>query len=303
MPKNKSGKNRGRPVRLVLLGMLGLGLLIKVLLYGHDVALFNPKGLIAHEQLNLIIFTIVLLLVIAIPSLFMLYFTAWKYRESNVSSEPEQNSVHSKFLVPSMWLIPSSFMLVLALVMWPSTHQLAPQKAIASTVKPLTIQVISMRWKWLFIYPDQKIATVNFVQIPVNTPVKFELTADGAPMSSFWIPNLGGMLYSMTGMVNELNLMADTSGDYRGSTAEINGAGFAGMRFTARASSKEDFDQWVQGVRVSADPLDSAKYDLLVKPSEDNPVAYYSGFDANLYDKVLMKYMGPSNNMQMQMQP
>jgi cytochrome o ubiquinol oxidase subunit II len=304
MPKSRKRNSQGKTVSLILLAIVGLTLLIKTLLQGNNVTLLDPKGVIAHDQLSLMIFTAALLLTIAIPAVFLLFFTAWKYRESNHKAVHDPDTRHSKLLVLNMWLIPSVFMFVLAVVMWPATHILEPQKQIASTAKPLTIQVVSMRWKWVFIYPNQNIATVNFVQMPVDTPVRFELTADAAPMSSFWIPNLGGQLYAMTGMVNHLNLMADTPGDYPGSSAEINGAGFAGMKFIARASSQDDFDRWVQGVKRSPDVLDAAEYDRLLKPSEDNPAAFYSTYDSGLYDKVLMKYTGPSadhmNMMDMQ---
>jgi cytochrome o ubiquinol oxidase subunit 2 len=283
------------------LALVGLVLLITVLMHGHNVALLNPKGLIAHEQVGLMVFTAVLLLVVAIPSLILLFFTAWKYRESNIRAKHDPDARNGRFVVLSMWGVPSVFMLILALVMWPATHRLVPQKLIAADAKPLTIQVVSMRWKWLFIYPEQNIATVNFVQIPKNTPVQFELTADDAPMSSFWIPNLGGQLYTMTGMVNRLNLLADTPGDYPGSSAEISGAGFTGMKFTARVSSKEDFDDWVHVTKLSPDVLDAAGYEKLLKPSEDNPAAFYSAADSDLYDKVLMKYMGPPSHDHMQM--
>jgi len=192
----------------------------------------------------------------------------------------------------SLWAIPTVFMLVLASVMWSATHKLAPQKAIASGTKPLTVQVIAMRWKWLFIYPEQNIATVNFVQVPTGTPVLFELTADEAPMSSFWIPHWGGQLYAMTGHVNPLNLLAETPGDYAGRSAEINGAGFAGMKFVAHASSKEDFDVWVKSVQLSSDVLDSEKYGMLLKPSENNTATFYSKADTDVYDNVLTKYNG-----------
>jgi cytochrome o ubiquinol oxidase subunit 2 len=296
MPGAKKKNNLGRTLRNIFLALVAMALLIKALMFGTNVAVLSPKGFIAQEQLRLIFFTVSVLLVVAVPSICLLFFTAWKYRETNDKAIHDPNLRHSKLLVPAIWGVPTAFMLVLALVMWPATHRLAPQKAIASDAKPLTIQVVSMRWKWLFIYPEQKIATVNFVQIPTDTPVEFELTADEAPMSAFWIPNLGGMLYSMTGMVNRLNLMADTPGDYPGSSAEINGAGLAGMRFTARASSKGAFDLWVQDVKNSPDVLDKTEYDALLKPSEDNPEAFFSDYDSSLYDKVLMKYMGPSSD-------
>ena len=292
--QSKKKLNAAWFVLLIFMAIGDLALLIRFFIQGKNIALFNPKGLIAQQQHSLMMFTVTVLLVIAIPSLFLLYFTAWKYRESNTKTLHAPDVHHGKFLVSSMWLIPTAFMIVLAVVMWSSAHRLAPQKLIASDSKPITIQVISMRWKWLFFYPEQNIASINFVQIPVDTPVIFELTADETPMSSFWIPNLGGQLYSMTGHANRLNLIADTPGDYPGSSAELNGAGFAGMKFTARASSMEDFSLWVQEAKQSQDVLDSEMYNSLLKPSENNPVALYSAYDSNLYGRVVSKYLGPS---------
>jgi cytochrome o ubiquinol oxidase subunit 2 len=284
-------------IRSVIWGVIGLGALLMVLLHGNDIALLNPKGLIAGQQMNLMLFSAGLLLTIAVPTVFLFYFFAWKYRETNEKATYDPQVRHGKWFVPTMWLLPSVFMLVLAMVMWTSTHRLEPQKPIAAKAKPITIQVVALRWKWLFIYPEQKIATVNYVQVPTDTPVEFELTADDAPMSSFWIPHWGGQLYAMTGHVNRLNLIAETAGDSVGSSAEINGSGFAGMKFTARATSKDDFDLWVRSNQLYGDALDAPAYDALAKPSEDNPQAFYSLADTGLYDKVLMKYMGSHGNM------
>ncbi len=277
---------------LIVIGLVNLGLLIAYLVQGKNIALFNPKGLIAQEQLNLMISVVAVLVVIAVPTLIIAYFLAWKYRDTNTKTvRPPAHAMHSsKYLVIFFWLIPIIVMIIIASVMWPATHRLAPQKSIESDKKPLRVQVISLRWKWLFIYPEQGIATVNFVQIPVDTPVEFEMTADETPMSSFWIPNLGGQLYTMTSHVNRLNLMADTAGDYPGSTPEINGAGFTGMKFIARADSQENFEQWVEGVKQSPDALDAEKYQALLQPSENNPTAFYADFDDDIYDNVIMKY-------------
>lgn len=292
MTKHKNKYSQAKSIWLVFLGLAGLGLIIALLLAGNDVALFNPKGLIAQEQLNLTLFSVALMLTIAIPTLIILYSFAWEYRESNEKATYDPLARHSKFFVFTMWALPTVFMLVLAFVMWPATHKLEPKKPIAANVKPLTVKVVAMRWKWLFIYPEQNIATVNYVQVPVGTPVQFDLTADEAPMSSFWIPHLGGQLYAMTGHVNRLNLIADEPGEYPGSSAEINGAGFAGMKFTARASSKESFDSWVQDMQRSPGVLDTTEYEKLLSPSENNPAAFYAHVEADLYAKMLMKYMG-----------
>ena len=290
--KRKKKIGQGRSVLLVFLGLVGLATLTAALLRGTDVALFRPTGFIAHEQLKLMMFSVAVMLVIAIPTLILFYFFAWRYRETNHKAAYNPHTRYGKFFVLSLWVIPSIFVLILAGAMWPATHKLEPNKSIASDTKPLTIQVIALRWKWLFIYPEQNIATVNFVQVPTGTSVQFELTADKTPMSSFWIPHLGGQLYAMTGHANRLNLMADTPGDYAGRSAEINGSGFAGMKFTARASSRVDFDKWVQDVQLSSNQLDYAMYEQLLLPSEDNPAEFYSKPEPNLYDIVLMRYMG-----------
>ena len=290
--KHKTRHSHGWLAWYIPLLLVEFAVLITLLIHGKNIAILNPQGMVAHEQVKLLRFTIVLLLAIAVPVLTLLYFTAWKYRESNTKAVHEPDASRGKFFVASMWIFPTMIMLVLTTVLYPATHRLQPNKKIAADAKPLTIQVVSMRWKWVFIYPEQKIATVNFVQIPVNTPVTFELTADEAPMSSFWIPNLGGQLYSMTSHVNQLNLLAETAGDYPGSSAELNGAGFSGMKFTARASSASDFDQWIQGVHQLNNVLDTATYDNLLKPSESNPTAFYSDYQSDLYSRVLEKYAG-----------
>jgi cytochrome o ubiquinol oxidase subunit 2 len=292
---NKKKFNPVRLAQIIISILLGFALLLYFLIQGKNIAILNPKGLIAQEQLNLLIYTVGVILFVLIPTIIILFIFAWRYRENAHRDIRMPKAKQSKFLVPIIWAIPSLVVVVLAGVMWSSTHRLAPQKSIAAGVEPITIQVVALSWKWLFIYPEQKIATVNFVQIPINTPVKFELTADETPMSSFWIPNLGGQLYAMTGHVNQLNLMAETVGDYPGSSAEINGRGFAGMRFTARASSSQSFDQWVEVVRQSPEILDIEEYQMLLEPSEDNPAAFYSAYENNLYSSAVMKYLKHSD--------
>lgn len=292
MTKRSKKFNGVSSVWIIVVALICLVLLVTVLLRGADVALLNPKGLIAGEQAKLMIVIAVLMLEIAIPTLIMFYFIAWKYRESNEKASYEPHLKHGKYFIAALWAIPSFIVLLLAYIMWPATHKLAPQKSIDPNVKPVTIQVVAMRWKWLFIYPEQNIATVNFVHLPVDTPVQFELTADEAPMSSFWIPHLGGQLYAMTGHANRLNLLAETIGEYPGSSAEINGSGFAGMRFVAHVSSKDDFELWVKDLQQSSNVLNESEYENLLSPSEYNPVALYSGTEPDLYDSILLKYTG-----------
>jgi len=293
-PKKQKSKLRG-PVPYIVLWVVVLTALFSALLWGTNVKVLNPHGLIATHQLSLIIFSVVVLMVIAVPSLFLFYYFAWKYRETNTKVAHESENHHGKWWVFWVWAIPCAIMLIMSVVMWIATHKLDPMRAIASKNKTLHVQVIALRWKWLFIYPDQGIATVNFLQAPVNTPIEFDLTADETPMSSFWLPNWGGQLYAMTGHSNRLNLMPTTKGDFTGASAEINGAGFDGMKFTARASSQADFNKWVTQTQQSPNILDWVEYQKLLQPSENNVAAFYSSTAPDMYDNVLMKYMGSHN--------
>jgi cytochrome o ubiquinol oxidase subunit II len=154
------------------------------------------------------------------------------------------------------------------------------------------IQVIALDWKWLFIYPQQNIASVNFVQFPVNVPVRFFITAD-APMNSFQIPQLAGQIYAMPGMRTELNLMAENAGDFPGMSTNYSGVGFAGMQFTARASSQADFDAWVKNIQKKQQKLSQTVYNQLALPSENNPQAFYAPVSKDLFNNVMMKFMMP----------
>jgi cytochrome o ubiquinol oxidase subunit 2 len=290
----KRKKNQTKAIWLTFFGLAALGLLVAALLRGHDVILFNPKGLIAGEQRRLMVVSTLIMLGFCVPVLTVLYFFAWKYRETNEKAHYNPHAGRGKWSVLAVWGMPIIIMLILASIMIPATFRLEPQDRIASGKPPLTIQVVALRWKWLFIYPDQNIATINYLQIPEDTPVQFELTADETPMSSFWIPHLGGQLYAMTEHVNRLNLIADTPGEYEGSAAEINGAGFAGMRFTTRVSSQAEFNTWVDGTRQSPSyyPLTTAEYARLLQPSENNAATFYAGRDPNIYTNILDKYAG-----------
>jgi cytochrome o ubiquinol oxidase subunit 2 len=290
--KSKKKTSVSLVLAYICLGLINLTLVIAYFIRGKNLAIINPKGAIAEQQFDLIIISALILFAIAIPTVAILYLTAWKYRETNSKVTHEPNAQYGKHLDLKMWLIPSLFIFSLVFIMWPATYRLTPRKIIQSKNDSLRIQVISLRWKWVFIYPEQNIATVNYVQIPVDTPVTFELTADEAPMSSFWIPNLGGQLYSMTSHVNQLNLIAESPGEYPGSSAEINGAGFAGMKFVTKASSKTDFDAWVKGVKQSEKTLDTEEYSALLRPSESHPVELYSWYDGGIYNKVISKYSG-----------
>lgn len=279
-------------VLLALLGTVVFGIILAILTHNKDVALLNPQGLVATEQHWLMIASTLLMLGFGVPIIATLYFFIWKYRAASQKTTYDPITTNSKAFLAFAWGGPLVIVAIIAALLIPATHRLEPQKPITSDKEQLTVQVVALNWKWLFIYPEQEIAAVNFVQIPVDTPVRFELTADEMPMSSFWIPHLAGMLYTMTGHVNPLHLMANTPGDYPGSTTELNGKGFAGMKFTTRVSSREDFDAWVDEMQQSPGVLDKVEYKKLLVPSENNEAAFYSSTDPDLFSSIVSKYHG-----------
>lgn len=256
-----------------------------------NIQVLNPKGTIAHQERNLIIFTVLLGLLVVIPVYIMTFTIAWKYREGNKKATYRPNWDHQPLAETLWWGIPAAIIAVLSVVTWTTSHSLDPHKQISSA-PPMKIQVVALDWKWLFIYPSQGIASVNYVQFPVNRPVQFEITSNG-PMNSLWIPQLGSQIYAMAGMSTYLNLEADKVGDYQGSSANISGKGFAGMHFTARASSDSEFSAWMSGVQSSSGKLDTTAYNVLARPSEDNPPATYAAVVPNLYNKVVLGFQLP----------
>lgn len=279
-------------IDLVLLGLCVTQIFHPLFSFGNF-AVLNPAGIIAQKERTLLITAVLLMLIAAIPVYFLIFFFIFKYRADRTDQKYSPDSQSTKTSTFFLWAIPSAIIIALAVINWKSTHDLDPFKAIASNTKPITVQVVALRWKWLFIYPEQNIASVNFVEFPAGSSVQFDLTADDAPMNSFWIPQLGGQMYAMAGMENHLHLLANNVGEYKGGAAEINGAGFAGMKFVAKSVSQTDFDRWVKSVQQSSAALTAATYQELAKPSENNPAAFYSPIQPDLYNQVIIKYLTP----------
>lgn len=284
-----------KSIKIAILVLLSLGILIGscLALSSLDIAVLNPKGWIAMKERNLFITASLLMLIVVVPVLILTLFFAWKYRSSNAKATYTPDWEHSHLAESLWWGIPLVIIIVLAVITWRSSHELDPYKPIATGKKPIEIQVVALQWKWLFIYPEQGIATVNFVQFPEQTPIHFEITAD-APMNSFWIPQLGGQIYAMSAMRTHLHLIANEIGTFKGVSANFSGKGFAGMTFTAQASSQKGFDQWVKSVKKFSQRLTFDAYQSLAKPSEDNPVTSYILVQKDLFDRILMKYEAPS---------
>jgi cytochrome o ubiquinol oxidase subunit 2 len=260
-----------------------------------DLQVLNAKGIIAASESWLIIFSMGLMLLIAIPIVIIAYFVVWRFRSGNKKSRHMPEWTGNKFIKGFYWTFFITFALFFFVIIWNSSHELDPYKPIPSAKDEVVIQVVALQWKWLFIYPEENIATVNFIQIPIGTPVRFELTAD-APMNSFWIPQLSGQIYSMSGMETRINMRGDELGDFQGGAAEINGRGFSGMRFTTRVTNEIDYNLWLEKVRGSSTSLDESVYTDLLMQSEYHPVTFYSPVKDGLFDDIMMKYMKPDSS-------
>jgi cytochrome o ubiquinol oxidase subunit 2 len=281
--------------RRVFCILLSLGLAL--LLSGCHLDILDPKGAIAASEKNLLIDATLLMLIVVIPVIIINFVFAWWYRASNTKATYRPNDSHSTIIEVICWTIPCIIILILAIMTWISTHRLDPYRPLSVPGKPITIQAIALEWKWLFIYPEQNIATINFMQIPENTQVKILVTSH-APMNSLEIPQLAGQIYAMAGMQTKLHLIANEKGDYDGLSTNFSGDGFSGMRFVVRVSSADDFQQWVNHAQKASQKLDWATYIKLTEPSEKDPVQYFSGLEKDLFNNVMMMFMMPMPGMQ-----
>ncbi|MGV3346711.1 cytochrome o ubiquinol oxidase subunit II [Enterobacteriaceae bacterium LUAb1] len=271
-----------------------------LLLSGCNSALLSPKGQIGVEQRSLILTAFGLMLIVVIPAIAMAITFAWKYRESNTQAKYSPDWSHSNKVEAVVWTIPILIILFLGILTWKTTHSLEPSKPLVANVKPIEIQAISLDWKWLFVYPEQGIATVNQIAFPANTPVHFKVTSDSV-MNSFFIPTLGSQIYSMAGMQTNLHLIANEPGNFDGISANYSGAGFSGMKFTAIATAnQQDFEQWVAKVKQSPKTLDTMNaFEQLASPSEFHPVEYFSSVKSDLFISIINKFMSHDHNMHM----
>ncbi len=257
-----------------------------------EIALLFPKGLIALKERNLLFIIQAIMLLVVIPVYFLTFLFSWKYRAHNNKAKYDPDFVDNRLAEYIWWGLPLLITIVISGLTWLRTYELDPFRPLASDKKAKTIQVVALQWKWLFIYPEENIATVNFVQFPEKTPIHFEITAD-APMNSFWIPQLAGQIYAMPKMRTQLHLIADEAGEFRGSSANISGVGFAGMHFIAKASSEKEFQDWVKSAQQSSLSMNFEDYNQLALPSENNPVTIYRLKEKNLFNQIIMKYMPP----------
>jgi cytochrome o ubiquinol oxidase subunit 2 len=264
------------------------------ILFSQDIAMLFPKGIIALKQRNLLFFVQALMLIVVIPVFIFAFVFTWRYRADNEKEKYQPNWDHNKLAEILWWGIPCLIIFAIGIATWLRTYELDPYKPLDSNDDPIVIQVIALQWKWLFIYPEQQIASLNYLQFPAKKPVRFEITAD-APMNSFWIPQLSGQIFAMPRMRTILHIIADEQGSYRGCSANISGHGFSGMHFRADATSSQAFEEWIHRAKQSEKALDKNEYELLVSPTKNNPVTLYRLKDQELFDQIIMKYQNPQH--------
>lgn len=274
----------------VVIGVVG----VAFVLASENALVVHPKGVVAQDELELIIVNIFLMLLIIVPTYILLFAVVWKYCIRNEKAKYDPDHTYGPVGDLIMWGLPSIIVAIMSIVTWNRTHHLDPYKPLESEVKPLAVQVVALDWKWLFIYPELGIATLNYFYIPEQTPIHLRLTADGSPMNSFWIPQLSGQIYSMTGMSTQLHLMADAPGEYTGRAVEINGEGYADMTFSVKSASIRDFEEWVAHVKKSSFHLTADIYEDLVKPSVNKSIILFSEVEKDLYHQIVHKYMHPT---------
>lgn len=284
-------------VFIVLFILFDAVIVVWFLVHGHTVAVLQPKGLIADQERNLIFLAVSLMLAGVIPVFILALFVGRKYRAGNTKAAYHPDWDHHTGLQIFFWVFLTAIMSALCVVVWIGAHKLDPHVAIEPTKKPFVVQVFALRWKWLFVYPQQGIASVNYLEFPEKTPVEFEITSYDSPMTSFWIPQLGGQVYAMSGMATQTHLMADGIGEYRGQSSEINGEGFSDMVFTAQSVPNSDFNAWVDTVKQSPNVLTYEAFQKLAKPQVDTSTTFYSSTPEKLFITIVMHYMAPTGGV------
>jgi cytochrome o ubiquinol oxidase subunit 2 len=257
-----------------------------------EASVLQPQGPIGAAEKSILIDSIAIMLAIVLPTIAAILGFAWWYRASNTKARYLPEWAYSGQIELVVWAVPALVVMLLSGVAWIGSHQLDPARPIASQRTPLEVQVVSLDWKWLFIYPGQKIAAVNTLTLPLGTPVHFSLTS-ASVMSAFFIPQLGSMIYTMNGMTTRLNLQADTVSTLHGLSAHFNGDGFSDMNFEVHAVSEGDFSSWVQSAGKSDTVLDDHSYAELMKQTIAAPPALFRLGDPDLFQSIATQKLPP----------
>lgn len=251
----------------------------------------NPKGPVAYEQRELLFDSLALMMIVVLPVIIMSLAFVFHYQASHRVRDYKPNWSHNYFLEAVWWTVPCIIILILGIMTWQETHRMDPYKPLAGDNQPpLVIEAIALPWKWLFIYPQQNIATINYVEIPVGQQIEFLMTNDNVAMSAFAIPQLGSQIYTMAGMRTRLHLLGDKIGVYDGLNTQYNGDGFSDMHFQVHVVTADDMQQWLATVTKSP-ALTADIYQQLLNPSVGDKPRFFNGVPANFFQNVINTYM------------
>ena len=257
----------------------------------------DPQGPIAHAERLILLDSTAIMLVVAVPVIVATLVFAWWFRAGNIKATYRPDWAYSGRLEFIVWSIPALVVLFLGGIGWVSSHDLDPGKPLESEVAPIEVQVVSLDWKWLFIYPAEGIASVNRLVVPAGTPIHFRLTS-ATVMNSFFVPQLGSQIYTMAGMATQLNLEADKPGTYPGLSAQFSGDGFADMHFDVQAMPQAEFGNWVAATHGAGPALDADGYAALARESSAVTPQTYRSVDPGIFDKIVGMRMPPAEGQQ-----
>lgn len=268
---------------------------LPVVLAGCNPVVLAPAGDVAMQQRDLILISTFLMLLIIVPVLALVVIFARKYRHTNTEAKYEPDWDHSTQLELVIWAAPLAIIICLGAVTWVGTHlldpyrelgRIGPNQAVAADVEPLEVEVVALDWKWMFIYPQYDLATINELVAPVDRPISFKLTSTSV-MNSFYVPALAGQIYAMPGMQTRLHAVINQAGEYRGFSSQYSGHGFSGMHFQFRGVDNATFDNWVAEVKQSPDMLNRQRFIQLEKPTENVAAMHFAGVENGLYTAIV----------------
>jgi cytochrome o ubiquinol oxidase subunit 2 len=259
--------------------------------------ILDPQGPIGAADTAILIDSVAIMLAIVLPTIVAIFAFAFWFRASNTKARYLPNWEYSGRIELVVWSVPALTIILLGGVAWIGAHQLDPARAVEGSAKPLTIQAVSLDWKWLFIYPDQRVATINTLTVPAGVPLRFELTSSSV-MNVFFIPQFGSMIYTMNGMATQLNLRADRPGTFQGLSAHFSGDGFSDMHFDVHVVPSEQFSKWAQDASRAEKSLDELSYGEIAKPSMKSQPAVYRLADPHLFNSIVTQKLPPSPGAQ-----
>ncbi len=286
--KGPSLDPRSRPLRAARCAIVT----VPIILAGCQAAVLDPQGPIGLANRAILINSLVIMLAIVVPVIVATLAFGWWFRAANTRAKYLPEFAYSGRLELIVWSIPLLTITLLGGVAWIGSHELDPAVPLPSSTPPLQVQVVSMDWKWLFIYPDQRIASVNQLVVPAGMPVHFALTS-ASVLSTFFIPQLGSMIYTMNGMATQLHLQADAPGTYRGISGHYNGDGFSDMHFDVRAVPTDKFNAWITATRGTGPTLDAGSYADLAKQSMNIHPFTYREVDPALFQRIVTQKIPP----------